>query len=128
MRKQLDQFRGYFSDLGFWEKINRFATKVGVKGVYTAFLLYYAYQRKETPAWAKRVVLGALGYLVMPLDFIPDLSPFIGLTDDIGVLSFGLVTIAAFVNKEVREQARARTAKLFPAASDEDFESVEENL
>lgn len=128
MRKQLDQFRGYFSELAFWKKISRFATKVGVKGVYTAFLLYYAYQRKETPAWAKRVVLGALGYLVMPLDFIPDLSPFIGLTDDIGVLSFGLVTIAAFVNKEVREQARARTIKLFPTASGEDFDSVEENL
>lgn len=128
MRKQLDQFRAYFSELGFWKKIGRFATKVGVKGVYTALLLYYAYRRKETPAWAKRIVLGALGYLVVPLDFIPDLSPFVGLTDDLGVLSFGLVTIAAFVNKEVREKARAKTAKFFPAASDEDFESVEEQL
>ncbi len=128
MRKQLDQFRAYFSEFGFWEKISQFATKVGIKGVYTALLLYYAYQRKETPAWAKRIVLGALGYLIMPFDFIPDLSPFIGLTDDLGILSFGLVTIAAFVNKDVREKARARTAKFFPFASEEDFESVEEQL
>ncbi len=128
MRKQLDAFRAYFSESAFWQKITALATKVGVKGVYTAFLLYYAYQRKDTPAWAKRIVLGALGYLVMPLDFLPDLSPFVGLTDDIGVLSFGLVTIAAYVNKEVRQQARAKTASIFPSAKEEDYAAVEKQL
>lgn len=128
MKKQLDQFRTSFSEGRFKEKIVSIAKSASSRTIYTAMLLYYAYRRKDTPAWAKRIVIGALGYLVMPIDAIPDLSPFIGLTDDIGVLSFGLVTIAAYINDEVRGSAREQVNKLFPAATEEDFEAVEKQL
>ena len=42
----------------------------------------------------------------MPLDAIPDLSPFIGYTDDLGVLMYGLVMIAAYIDQDVRASAR----------------------
>lgn len=71
-------------------------------------MLFYAYKRKDTPVWAKNIVLGVLGYFLSPIDWMPDLTPIIGFTDDIGVLSFGLVTIAAYVNEEVRKQAREK--------------------
>jgi len=79
---------------------------IGVKITYSALLLYYAYQRKDTPAWAKRVILGTLAYLLAPFDAIPDLTPFIGFTDDLSVLSFGLVTIACYIDDAVREKAK----------------------
>lgn len=128
MKKQLDQFRSYFSEGSFKEKIVSITKSASSRTIYTAMLLYFAYRRKDTPAWAKRIVVGALGYLVMPFDAIPDLSPFIGLTDDIGILSFGLVTIAAYINDEVRDDAREQVNKLFPAATEEDFEAVEKQL
>ena len=74
--------------------------------LYAALLMFYAFKRKETPAWAKRIVTGALVYLLSPIDAIPDLSPFIGYTDDLGVLTYGLVLIAAYINEEVRTSAR----------------------
>lgn len=128
MKKQLKQFRASFTEGRFKKKIVAIAKSAGSRTIYTAMLLYFAYQRKDTPAWAKRIVLGALGYLVVPIDAIPDLSPFIGLTDDVGVLSFGLVTIAAYINDEVREKARAQVSKLLPTVEEEDFEAVEKQL
>lgn len=63
-----------------------------------------------------------------PIDAIPDLSPLIGYTDDLGVLSFGLATIAAYVNDEVRTQARERLAKWFDDYDQESIDEVEELL
>jgi len=79
---------------------------IGAPLLYAALLMYYAFRRSDTPAWAKRIVMGAFVYLFSPFDAIPDLSPFIGYTDDLGVLMYGLVMIAAYINKEVRDAAR----------------------
>ncbi len=74
--------------------------------IYSIILLYYAYKRSETPSWAKRIVLGSFAYLLAPLDAIPDLAPFIGFTDDLGILMFGLVSVAGYVDEDVREKSK----------------------
>ncbi len=111
-----------------WRKIKRYGKQIGTKTIYSALLMYYAFQRKETPAWAKHIILGALGYLIAPIDGIPDLTPIIGYTDDIGILSFGLVTIAAYVNEEVRGKARKQLGQWFGQVNEEDLEAVEKQL
>jgi len=74
--------------------------------LYSALLMFYAFKRNETPSWAKRIILGALVYLIVPVDAIPDISPVIGYTDDLGVLMYGLVMVAAYINDKVRSSAR----------------------
>jgi uncharacterized membrane protein YkvA (DUF1232 family) len=69
-------------------------------------LLYHAYQRKETPFWAKNIIMASIAYFLSPFDAIPDLTPFLGFTDDFSVIMFGVVTIACFINDEVRNKAR----------------------
>jgi uncharacterized membrane protein YkvA (DUF1232 family) len=122
------KYEPHFNEKSFWRKLNRYARQAGLKVVYAALLLYYAYRRKETPAWAKRVVFGVLGYLIMPIDFIPDLSPLIGYTDDLGVLGIGLVTIAAYVNTEVKRQAREQLKQWFGNYDEEELEEVDKQL
>ena len=117
-----------FSEFNFWEKIKNYAIQAGQKTVYTALLLYYAFKRSDTPAWAKRVVLGALGYFLSPIDGIPDLTPFLGYTDDLGVLSFGLVLIAGYINDEVRENAREQMTKWFGDINEEELNEVDDSL
>lgn len=126
--KRLDKYRRYFSEIAFWSKLKQFAKAAGVKTVYSALLLYYAYKRKETPAWAKRSVLGVLGYLITPIDFLPDLTPIIGFTDDLGFLSMCLVIIAAFINEEVKSQAREKVTEWFPAVNDADLAEIDDKL
>lgn len=90
----------------------RLLKKGGLRLLYSALLLYYAFRRSDLPGWARSIILGALGYLLSPFDAIPDLTPILGYTDDLGVLSYALVLIAAYVNIDVRIKAKARLKKL----------------
>ena len=105
------------------------AKKAGTKAIYTALLLFYAFRRSDLPAWARSIVIGALGYLLSPFDSIPDFTPILGYTDDLGVLSYALVLIAAYVNDEVRQKARIKLSHLLgPAIDAEILKQVERRL
>lgn len=75
--------------------------------------MFYAFRRKDLPCYARGIVIGTLGYFLNPFDGIPDLSPLLGYTDDLGVLSFGLVSIAAHINDEIRIRARKGVQRIF---------------
>jgi len=110
---EFDKYRKEFKPnklLAFLEKHIR---QAGIKSVYAALLLFFAYRRSETPKWAKNIIIGALGYLLAPIDVIPDLTPFLGFTDDFGIMLFGLVTIACYINDDVRSVAVLQLKKWF---------------
>ena len=89
------------------------AKAVGEKTIYSILLMYHAYKRKETPFWARNIIMASVAYLLSPIDTIPDLTPFLGFTDDLGVIMFGLVSISCFINDEVRVQAKDSLGKVF---------------
>ncbi len=128
MKNSFDKYKDQFTENKLWNKLSKYAKDAGLKVVYTSLLLFYAYKRKETPAWAKRIVLGTLGYLIAPIDMLPDLTPIIGYTDDIGILSFGLVVIAAYVNDDVKTNARTRLEKWFGKFDEDQLKEVEDQL
>lgn len=128
MKNPFSKYIQYFSEAKLWNKMQSYTRQAGLKVVYTALLLFYAYKRSDTPAWAKRIVIGALGYFISPLDMLPDLTPIIGYTDDIGILSFGLVTIAAYINDEVRQNARGKLENWFGEINEEEIAEVDEQL
>ena len=102
-----------YSESSFWEKLRRYACPAGMRVVEHALQLFYAARHPDTPAWAKAVIYGALGYFILPTDAFPDLIPGIGYTDDFGVLVMALTTIATRVTPEIREQARRQTLHWF---------------
>ena len=121
MKDQLEAFRRYFSEQQFWLKLAGYARKAGIKVVYSALLLYYAYRRKETPGWAKRIILGSLGYFLSPIDLIPDLSPVIGYTDDMAVLAFGITAVAIYINNDVKARALGQLSKWFGGVDEKEI-------
>ncbi len=128
LKEIIRKYKDKFSEGKLWTTLGKAARQIGLKSVYSVLLLFYAYRRKETPVWAKNIVLGTLGYLLTPFDMLPDLTPLIGYTDDIGILSFGLVTIAAYVNNEVRVQARKKLSTWFGTYNEEDLAEVDARL
>lgn len=101
----------HYSEKGFWESAGRVARAVGRKVLEPALMLYYAAQRDETPPWAKAVVYSALGYLILPIDAIPDALPVVGYADDAGVLTAAVATIAAYIDQGVRERAETKLSR-----------------
>ena len=110
---ELEGYKKEFSESKFWNKITKYAKKAGLKVVYTALLLFYAFKRPETPFWAKSIITGVLGYLISPIDFIPDLTPVLGYTDDMAMLGFGLATVAVYINAQVKENAKQKITSWF---------------
>lgn len=128
MKNPFEKYANRFTENQLLKKIKHFAKQAGLKVVYSVLLLFYSYRRKDTPLWAKRIILGVLGYFIMPFDALPDLTPIIGYTDDLGVLSFGLVTIAAYVNDEVRIKARLKLRDWFGEFKLEDLSEIDKQL
>lgn len=96
--------------------------------LYAGLLMYYAFMRSETPAWAKRIIMGVFVYLFAPIDAVPDLTPVIGYTDDMGVMLYGLVLIAAYINDEVRQSARHTLETWIGPVEPEILRKVDERL
>ena len=113
---ELPDFMNYgnkFSKRDFVEKIARIAKSAGAKLVYAALILYYTLQSDKVSATNKAMIIGALGYLISPLDVVPDAIPIAGLADDLGVLVFVLKKVWNDVDPDIQVKARQRLAKWF---------------
>ena len=102
-----------YSEAGFWTKLSRYAKVAGREVVEKALWLFYAARRPETPIWAKSIIYSSLGYFVLPLDAIPDVTPLVGYADDLGALAVAIATVAAFINPAVKEEARRKMGDWF---------------
>jgi uncharacterized membrane protein YkvA (DUF1232 family) len=113
---ELPDFMNYankFSQSEFVEKIARIAKRAGSKLVYAALILYYTLQSDKVSKGDKAIILGALGYMISPLDVIPDAIPIAGLTDDLAVLLFVLKKVWSGIDPEIMEKAKEKLSKWF---------------
>ena len=69
------KYKDKFSESGFVEKISRVAKRAGSKLVYAALILYYTLESPKVSLKDKAYIIGALGYLISPLDVVPDAIP-----------------------------------------------------
>ena len=109
---QLPDFMKYkdkFTQNGFVEKISRIAKRAGVKLVYAALILYYTLESDRVSIKDKAIIIGALGYLISPLDVIPDAIPIAGLGDDLAVLIY----VLRKVWDEVKAKAKTKLSQWF---------------
>ena len=113
---ELPDFMSYankFSQSEFAEKISRIAKRAGSKLVYAALILYYTLQSDKVSKADKAIIIGALGYMISPLDVIPDAIPIAGLTDDLAVLLYVLKKVWTGIDPEIVDQARSKLSKWF---------------
>ena len=118
---KLPQFQKYFSEGSFWKKIQKLAKKAGAKTVYYALVLYYTLIDPATPTKYKAVIGGALGYLILPADLIPDLIPAAGLADDWGALLAAVMYVLTAITPAIKEKAKRQLENWFGPVSEEDF-------
>jgi uncharacterized membrane protein YkvA (DUF1232 family) len=106
-------YGGKFSKRDFTEKIARIAKRAGAKLVYAALILYYTLQSENVSKKDKAIIIGALGYMISPLDAIPDAIPIAGLTDDLAVLLYVLKKVWTDIDPEIQAKAKKRLSKWF---------------
>jgi uncharacterized membrane protein YkvA (DUF1232 family) len=118
------KYEDKYSDKGFVDKIAHIAKRSGAKLVYAALILYYTLQSNKVSVKDKAIIIGALGYLISPLDVVPDAIPIAGLGDDLAVLMYVVHKVWAEVSDEVKEKAHSKLAQWF----DEDEQKAADDL
>lgn len=108
-----DGYEQHYSAEKFWAKLKSAALVAGRDVVEKALLLYYALEKPDLPLWSKTTIYGALGYLISPIDAIPDFTPIIGYADDLGVLALALAAVAIHIDDGVRAKARKKAVEWF---------------
>jgi uncharacterized membrane protein YkvA (DUF1232 family) len=108
-----ENFSSAYSDDGFWNKVKDYAKVAGEAVLEPALKLYYAATDEDTPTWAKTVIFGALGYFISPIDAVADIVPFVGYTDDLGVLIAAAAATAAHIKEEHSVKAKETLKQWF---------------
>ena len=58
---------------------------------------YYCAFDRQTPRHVQVALLGAIAYFILPFDFIPDMLPVLGFTDDAAVLATAIRMVATHI-------------------------------
>ena len=109
----LQKYKDKFSQQNFIEKIQRIAKRAGAKLVYIALILYYLMQSDKVSLKDKAIIFGALGYLISPIDVVPDAIPIAGLADDLAVLLYALGKVWSQVDDNLKDKAKQKLSKWF---------------
>ena len=65
--------------------------------------LISALENPTTPNHLKALIIGAIGYIIFPLDLIPDITPLVGYTDDLASVAGIVAGVAAYTNFSLEE-------------------------
>ena len=105
IKDSVNKYQEKYDERGFWNFVVKTGKAVGEPILRKALELYYAMTRQDMPIDAKLKIMGALAYLVMPLDLIPDFIPVVGWTDDAAALAFAYTSAQVYVDDLVKKEA-----------------------
>ncbi|MCF0155143.1 MAG: DUF1232 domain-containing protein [Veillonella sp.] len=97
-------------------KFMRFASNVAGKFIFLrrGLVLFYCLRDKGTPTYVKVIIATSLGYLILPIDIVPDVILGLGWLDDLAILGFAFKV----ANKYITEEHRGKARRLMPFGSD----------
>ena len=100
------KYQENYSEDKLWDKMKKFAKKLGGKSIYYVLVLYYVLQSKDVSLQNKALILGALGYFILPIDLIPDVIPAMGFVDDGAALALAFKAVKDSVTPEIEAKAK----------------------
>lgn len=113
MNEEKSAFEKDYSENNYWDKVKTVAKIAGKEVIDKALQLYYAMQAPSTPALAKGIIIGSLGYFISPVDAIPDVLIGIGYVDDLAVLSAAVATVGTSITDEIKTKAEVKLTEWF---------------
>lgn len=111
--KDILQYTTSYSDGDFNEKIKKCAKKAGKDIVRKALTLYEVLKTTDTPSAQKVLIIGALGYLILPVDIIPDILLGLGFVDDLCALIFVSAKVKQNITPTIEKNVQKKIETLF---------------
>jgi len=102
-----------FSEINLFHKIGQVAKNAGIIVIYPVLILFYLFKDKKVPHSSKTIIIAALAYFIFPVDSIPDMTPIIGYSDDLGILYVTISQLIKYINPEILNQVKNRIVEWF---------------
>lgn len=109
----LASYSKYYNAETFLQKVKKIAIKAGSELIYKTLLLYYVLIEDSVPFQIKSLIIGALGYLILPTDLIPDFIVGLGYTDDLAAISFVVSQIEEYRTEAIERKAKKTFEDIF---------------
>lgn len=102
----VQRYGKHFSEASFQDKLRAVGKLLGENILMPILKAYYVLMSPTTKGGEKAMLIGALGYFILPFDLVPDfLAGLLGFGDDLMVISFVLAKVQQNITPEIEEKA-----------------------
>ena len=115
--EKYEKYSQYYNENSFWVKIKKLAGKASSSLLYYALILYYRLISSEVSLKNKSLIIAALGYLIFPIDALPDFIPALGLTDDLTAIMLVYNKIKGSLTPDIEQKAKSKVNDLTASLS-----------
>lgn len=95
------------------KKVKQAAKSAGLVIVYPAMILFYLFKDQKVPIASKSIIAAALAYFIFPTDSIPDITPIIGYSDDLGILLVSISQLTKYISPEILNKTKDKIVEWF---------------
>ena len=123
----INNLKGYekhFSESELWNKVAKIGKSIGATLIYPVLLLLNLLKSSETDLKEKTMIIGSLGYFILPVDLLPNAIAGVGFTDDIAALSAVISALASCITKAMQEQSKQKCHDLLGDIDDRTIDGV----
>ncbi len=107
-----------YSETDLFAKLSKVGLKLGAELLFYVMLLFYLLADKSVSLRNKLIITAALGYFILPVDFIADFIPVLGFTDDAAFLSYAISNVSSAITPEVKKRAKEKIEQMFEITMD----------
>ncbi|MDO4935531.1 MAG: DUF1232 domain-containing protein [Phascolarctobacterium sp.] len=102
-----------FNENELWGLLQESAKSIGRELVYKTLQLWYVMQKPTLSIRYKAIIVGALLYLICPVDAIPDFVPLYGWSDDAMVIITAISAVVGEIDDKVNQKAEEKCNEIF---------------
>ena len=93
----------YYSNSDIKKKLAKLFKRISKHAFRQVITLVVMLKSKNVPKFAKVSIMCVLGYLICPVDLVPDFLP-VGLVDDFAAIAILMAEISIYMTDEIKEK------------------------
>ena len=120
----LKLYEKYFSENELLQKIGKLGKSIGATVLYPVFLLFNLLKSGDINLKEKAMIIGTLGYFILPVDLLPDAIVGVGYADDAAALTAAVTALASCITEDIQKEAKEQLCKIFGEFDEKALDSV----
>lgn len=125
IEENADAFAKYFSESKLVDKLQKTAKAAGATVLYPAMMLWKLFKSDSVPTGKKTLIIGALGYFILPIDLIPDALLGVGYADDAAALMACLKAVLENITTDIPVEAKKELHGLMGDFDENSLEAID---